>query len=123
MAKRVSQCPQGPPDLCRRADYSKSQGHPDMARLKSQPLVKSVGIDAGVVREQLDQFAAFGARFNDGPLHHLLADAAAAAMAGDANVFDQAARGALRAQSGQNAELQAADHGAVGVLRYHELDM
>ena len=68
-----------------------------MARLKPQPLVKPVGIDAGVVREQFDQFAAFGAGFSDGPLHHLLADAAAAAMAGDANVFDQAAGGALRA--------------------------
>jgi hypothetical protein len=29
-----------------------------MARLKSQPLVKSLRIDAGMVREQFGQFAA-----------------------------------------------------------------
>ncbi len=42
---------------------------------------------------------------------------------GDANVLDQAAPGALRAQSRQDAKLQAADHGAVTILRDHELDM
>ena len=68
-----------------------------MARLKSQPGVKSLGIDPGIVREQLDQLAPFGARFPDRPLYHLAADAAAATMRGDANVLDQAARGALRA--------------------------
>ena len=68
-----------------------------MARLKSQPGVKSLGIDPASVREQFDQLAAFGARFCHRPLDHLPTDAAAAAMHGDANVFDQAARGALRA--------------------------
>jgi hypothetical protein len=38
-----------------RLGVSKSQGHPDMARRKSQPQVKPQGIDAGVMREQLDQ--------------------------------------------------------------------
>jgi hypothetical protein len=37
--------------------------------------------------------------------------------------FDQAARGALRAQPRQNAELQAADHGALAVLGNDELDI
>ena len=37
---------------------SKSQRHADMARLKSKPLVKSLRVDAGVMREQLDQLAA-----------------------------------------------------------------
>src|SRR5713226_5435645 len=94
-----------------------------MARLKSKPHVESLRIDAGIMREQLDQLAALLARLGDGPSHESLADAAAAAMAGDANVLDQAARGALRAQSRQDAELQAADDGAVIVFRDHELDV
>ena len=46
---------------------SKPQCHPDMARLKSQPLVESLRIDAGMMREQLDQPAAGAARLGDGP--------------------------------------------------------
>ena len=42
---------------------------------------------------------------------------------GDAHVLDQAARGALRAQSRQDAELQAADDCALAVFRDHELDV
>src|ERR1700694_1514449 len=76
-----------------------------MARLKSQPYVEPLRIDPGVVRQQLDQLATLAARLRDRPLHQLLADAAAAAMGGDADVLDQAARGALRAQSRQDAEL------------------
>ena len=55
-------------------------------------------------------------------MHQLLADAAAAAIGGDANVLDQGARGALRTQPGQDAKLQAADHGAA-LLGDHELDV
>jgi hypothetical protein len=44
-------------------------------------------------------------------------------MRGDANVLDQAARCALRAYSRQDAELQATDHGAVTILRDHQLDI
>src|SRR5947207_3385361 len=51
-----------------------------MARLKSQPQVKSPRIDAAVMRQQLDQLATVGARLRNGPLHDLLADAATAAM-------------------------------------------
>ena len=87
-----------------------------MARRKSQPRIESLGVDAGFVGEQFDHLAALAARFHDGPLHQLLADPAAAALGGDANVLDQAARGALRAQSRQDAELQAADHGAVTIF-------
>src|SRR5450432_2258508 len=123
MAKRVSQWRQRWPELRRDAAVSKSQRHADMARLKSQPHVESLGIDAAIVRQQFDQFAALCARLSDGPLHQLLANAAAAAMRGDANVLDQAARGALRAYSRQDAELQAADYGAVSVLRYHKPDI
>src|SRR5260370_20227667 len=94
-----------------------------MARLKPQPPVKSLGIDAGVMREELAQLAAPGACFRNGPLHKLLADATAAAMRGDANILDQAARGTLRAQSRQDAKLQAADDGPVSILRDHELDV
>src|SRR5207247_3369674 len=92
---------------------SKSQGHADMAARKAEPLVKSLRIDAGVMRQQFDQSASLGPCFHDRPLHHLLADAAAAAVFGDADVLDQATRGALRTQPRPNAELQAADHGAL----------
>ena len=44
-------------------------------------------------------------------------------MAGDADVLDQAARGALRAEPRQDAELQAADDGALPVLRDDELNI
>jgi len=46
----------------------------------------------------------------------------AAAVGGDADVLDQAARGALRAQSGQDAELQAA-HNRPALFRDHEPDI
>jgi len=59
----------------------------DMARLKSQPHVEPLRIDPGMMRQQLDQLATLLARFGDGPSHHLLADAAAAAVGGDANIF------------------------------------
>ena len=42
------------------AARSKSHGHADMAARKSQPLVKSLRIDAGVMRQQFDQLAAPG---------------------------------------------------------------
>src|SRR5947208_12995166 len=95
---------------------SKSQGHADVAARKAEPLVKPLRIDAGVMRQQFDQFAFPRACFHNRPLHHLLADAAAAAVFGDADILDQAERGALRAQPRQDAELQAADHGALAVL-------
>src|SRR5271156_1606539 len=102
---------------------SKPHRHSEMAPRKSEPHIEPLRVDAGVVREQLYQLASLGARFRDRPLHQLLADAAAAAMAGDANVLDQGARGALRTKPRQDAELQAADHDAVPALRHHELDI
>src|SRR5436309_13964183 len=38
-----------------RPRISKSQGHADMAARKAEPLVKSLRIDAGVMRQQFDQ--------------------------------------------------------------------
>src|SRR5262249_46656375 len=84
--------------------------HADMAARKAEPFIEALGIAAGVMGQQLDQPAAPAARFAHRPLHQLLADALAAAMRGDANVLDQTARGALRTQPRQDAELQAADH-------------
>ena len=55
-------------------------------------------------------------------LHELFADAATAAIGGDADVFDQAARRPLRAQARQDAELQAADD-AARFFRDHESDV
>src|SRR6266481_7747109 len=74
----------------------KAHRHSDMAARKSQPLIEALGVDAGVMRQKLDQLAALRARLSDRPLHHLFANAAAAAMRGDTDVLDQAARGALR---------------------------
>ena len=54
---------------------------------------------------------------------HKLADATAAAMAGNADILDQAARGALRAQPRQDAELQAANDDALPVLGDDELNI
>src|ERR1700756_1704565 len=82
-----------------------------MAPGKSEPLVKTLRIDARLVGQKLDQLAAPGARFRDRPRDELLADTAAAAIRGDADVLDQTARGALRAQARQDAKLQAADAG------------
>jgi hypothetical protein len=101
---------------------SKSYDHPDVARLKTQPLVKALRIDASVVREQFDQPAAPRARFSNGPLQHLLADAPAPAMSGNANVLDQRARGTLRTQARQDAKLQTADDDAA-LLCDHQLDI
>ena len=94
-----------------------------MARLKSQPHVEPLRIDPGMMRQQLDQLATLLARLGDRPSHHLLADATAAAMGGDANIFDQAARSALRTEPRQDAELQTADDSTIIVLRDHELDV
>src|SRR6202790_2386477 len=94
-----------PPDRWHDWAVSKSQCHPDMARLESQPRVESLRIDAGVMGEQFDQPAAPGARFRDRPSHQPFPDAAAAAMRGDANVLDQPARGAPRAYPRQDEEL------------------
>src|SRR5450631_2924690 len=135
MAKRVSQSAQACLDYVARSGCIKiasfkiarlkspgleSPCHADVARLESQPLVKSLGIDPAVMGQQLDQLAAAGARFRDRPLHQLLTDAAAAATAGDANILDQGACGALRTQSRQDAKLQAADHGAGAILGHHQ---
>src|SRR6478609_3965063 len=109
--------------ICCGMKILESQGHPDMARRKSQPLVEALRVDTAIVRQQFDELATPGAGLRDGPLHQLLSNAAAAAMGGDANVLDQAARGALRTQSRQDAELQATDDGALPVLRYHKVDI
>jgi hypothetical protein len=66
-----------------------------MARLESEPCIKALRIDAAGVRQELNQLATPGARFRNSPSHQLLADAAAAAIAGDANILNQTARGAL----------------------------
>src|SRR5690242_18401420 len=102
---------------------SEPQRHADMAARKAEPLIEALCIDAGVVGQQLNQLAAPAARFAHRPLHQLLADALAAAMRGDANVLDQAARGALRAQPRQDAELQAADHRPALAFGDHEREV
>src|SRR5512143_2679992 len=106
-----------------RRPASKADSHADMARRKTEPLVEPLRVDAAVVREQFDELAALRARFPERPLHELLADAAAAAIGSDADVLDQAARGALRAQTRQDAELQAADHPARAGLGDHQFQI
>jgi hypothetical protein len=91
-----------------------------MAARESEPLVESLRIDARLVRQKFHQLATVRTRFRNRPLHQLLADAAAAQMAGDADILQQAARGALRTQSRQDAELQAADDRTLAVFGNHE---
>src|SRR5882757_2615228 len=110
------------PQRLRNLTGSEPDRHPDMATRKSEPLIEALRVDAAVMGEQFDQLAAAGAGLRQRPLHQLLADAAAAAIGGDADVLDQAARGALRAYSGQDAELQAADD-RPALFRDHELQI
>src|SRR5579871_5383735 len=93
-----------------------------MALRKPQSLIEALRVDTRVMGEQLDQTAFLGARFRYRPLHKPLADTAAAAVRGDANILDQSARGSLRTQTRHHAELQAADHRTT-LLRDHELDI
>src|SRR5258708_31211695 len=102
---------------------SKSYGHADMAARKAEPLIEPLRVDAAMMGQQFDQFASPAPRFRHRPLHQLFADAAAAAVAGDADVLDQPARSALRAQSRQNAELQATDDRALAVIGDDEQDI
>src|SRR5260370_7859423 len=54
---------------------SKSQRHPEMARLKSQSRVESLRVDAGVMGERFDQLPPPGACSPHLPLHHPPSDA------------------------------------------------
>ena len=103
-------------------DASEPDRHADMAARKAEPPVKALRINARVVGEQFHQRAAPAARFANRPLHQPFADAAAAAIGGDAHVLDQAARGALRADPGQDAKLQATDH-RPALFRDHEVNI
>src|SRR5215831_11412868 len=58
--------------------------HADMAFSKSKPFIKSLCVGARLVGQKFDQPAASGARLADSPLHELFADAATAAIGGDA---------------------------------------
>src|ERR1700751_5231603 len=87
-----------------------------MALREAEPLIEALRVKARMMRQQLDQLAAPCACFADRPLHELLADAATAAVGGAAHILDQSARGAWRAQAGQEAELEAADPPARLVL-------
>src|SRR5262249_3671489 len=104
-------------------EVSEADRHADMAADEVQPLVEALGIGAGVVRQQLDKLAAALAGFAKRPMHELLADTLAAAMRSDANILDQSARGALRAESRQDAKLQAADDSPALAFRHHQREV
>src|SRR5512135_2716511 len=93
-----------------------------MTGLQTEPLVEALGLNARVMGKQFDEFAASRLRLGNRPNYHLLSNAPAATMRGDANVLDQATRGALRAEARQDAQFQAAHDGTVNVLGDHELD-
>ena len=80
-------------------EASESDRHADMAARKAEPLVEALGIDAGVMGQQLDQFAAAAAASQAPTAPVCSPMPLAAAMRGDAHVLDQAARGALRARA------------------------
>src|SRR3954449_6109434 len=92
---------------------SKPDGHAHVARNESEPLVEALRIYSARMRQQLDQIAAARFRLSYGPLHQLLADAAAAAIGSDTDILEQTADAALRTDARQHRELQAADHPAL----------
>src|SRR5690348_7412211 len=101
---------------------SESDRHADVTARKAQPLVKALRVDAGVMRQKLEQLAAPRLGPVDRPLHQLLANTKAAAVGCYAHILDQTARCALRTQARQDAKLQAADD-APALLRHHEFDV
>src|SRR3954451_12679786 len=101
---------------------SKAYSHADVTRGEPKPLVEALRICSRLMCEQFAQIAAARFRFRHRPLHQLLADAAAAAIGSNADVFEQTPPAALRAETRQDRELQAADHPALA-LRNHELDI
>src|SRR4051812_23066899 len=101
---------------------SKADSHADVTRGEPKPLVETLRIRSRLMRQQFDQIAAARFRFRHRPLHQLLADAAAAAIGSNADVFEQTPPAALRAETRQDRELQAADHRALA-LGNHELDI
>src|SRR3954468_5289116 len=101
---------------------SKADSHADVTRREPKPLVEALRICSRLMRQQFDEIAAARFRFRHRPLHQLLADAAAAAIGSNADVFEQTAQAALRAETRQDRELQAADHPALA-LGNHELDI
>jgi len=78
---------------------SKADSHADMTSCESESLVEALRVHSRLMRQQFDQIAAARFRFRDGPLHQLLADAAAATISGNAHVFEQTAGAALRADA------------------------
>src|SRR5947209_20449109 len=92
---------------------SKADSHADVTGSESKPLVEGLPVEARLMRQQFDQIAAARFRFRDSPLHQLLADAAAATITGNTDIFEQTAETALRADARQHRELQAADHPAL----------
>src|SRR3954462_1288134 len=101
---------------------SKADSHADVTRGEPKPLVEALRICSRLMRQQLDQIATARFRFRHRPLHQLLANAAAAAIGSDADVFEQTAPAALRAEARQDRELQATDHPAFA-LGNHKLDI
>src|SRR3954452_13951050 len=91
---------------------SKADSHADVTRGGPEPLVEALRICSRLMCEQFDQIAAARFRFRHRPLHQLLAESAPMAIASNADVFKQCPPAALRAETRQERELQAADHPA-----------
>src|SRR6478672_13059522 len=101
---------------------SKADSHADVTSSEPEPLVEALRICSRLMRQQFDQIAAARFRFRDRPLHQLLADAAAATIGSNADIFEQTADAALRADARQDRKLQAADHPALA-LCHHEREI
>src|SRR5260370_22671231 len=81
-----------------------------MGRLKAKGLVKRMRGGAALVRGQLDQSATAPAALFDRPFEHRPADTGGTFADSDAYPLDLTAPHALPRQSGNEAELQHADH-------------
>src|SRR5688572_17284209 len=77
-----------------------------MALAEAQPLIKPMGIQAVLVRGELDDAAAARAGLINGPAHHFPAQAALAIAWRDVHSLDQAAPHPAAIEAGNEAQLQ-----------------
>lgn len=94
-----------------------------MTASETEPFIESLGIDPGLMRQQLDEFASPRLCLANGPSHQLFADTPAAQRRRNTNILDERSRSALRAQARQDAELQASDRAAVAAFCNHQPDI
>src|SRR5690606_26499039 len=82
---------------------------------KAQLAIETVGVEARFVGGELDEATACLAAAIHRPLHHLRAQAVAALIGADMDIFEQAPRHAEARQAGNEADLERADDFSVAL--------